>query len=272
MKRLRRPIRAIREPFGKAGLAVAMIALIAALGGSAIAAKGALTGKQKKEVEKIAKKYAGKPGAAGATGPAGPAGGKGDAGSSGANGTDGAPGANGAAGTNGKSVVSEAEGTGTSHCGGRGGSSFHQEGSTTKVYACNGESGSTGFTETLPAGKTETGTFAIGQPAAAATISEDVAISYNIPLSPLSEPTVNVIAKMEAGGFQAVKGSLDNCPGSFSEPEAEPGNLCLYGDETFTTAEKIGFLQVWFSKASGAVLNATISAGGAFKGTWAVTS
>ena len=86
MKRLRRPIRAVREPFGKAGLVVAMVALIAALGGSAIAAKGALTGKQKKEVTKIAQKYAGKPGAQGAQGPAGA---KGDAGAPGAKGDPG---------------------------------------------------------------------------------------------------------------------------------------------------------------------------------------
>ena len=65
MKRLRHPIRAIREPFGTAGLIVACVALVLALTGAAFAAAG-LTGKQKKEVEKIAKKYAGKPGAAGA--------------------------------------------------------------------------------------------------------------------------------------------------------------------------------------------------------------
>jgi hypothetical protein len=100
MSRLRHPIRAIREPFGKAGLIVACLALVFAMAGGAFAAKGALTGKQKKEVEKIAKKYAGAPGPAGAAGaqgpagPAGPAGAKGETGAAGT-GSAGAPGANG---------------------------------------------------------------------------------------------------------------------------------------------------------------------------------
>ncbi len=83
MKRFRHPIRANREPFGKAaGLVVAIVALVFAMVGGAYAA-GALTGKQKKEVKKIAKKYAGEAGPAGQqgkegkqgpTGPEGPQG------------------------------------------------------------------------------------------------------------------------------------------------------------------------------------------------------
>jgi hypothetical protein len=67
MQRPRHPIRAIREPFGKAGLTVAILALVLAMVGGAYAA-GALTRKQKKEVVKIAKRYAGKDGLAGAQG------------------------------------------------------------------------------------------------------------------------------------------------------------------------------------------------------------
>jgi Collagen triple helix repeat (20 copies) len=62
MSRLKR-----REPFGKAGLTVAICALVLAMVGGAYAA-GKLTSPQKKEVEKIAKKFAGKPGAPGANG------------------------------------------------------------------------------------------------------------------------------------------------------------------------------------------------------------
>src|SRR4051794_4615743 len=104
MKRLRHPIRAIREPFGTAGLVIACIALVAALGGTALAASGALTGKQKKEVEKIAKKYAGKDGVAGPAGAAGlpgPAGPVGVGGKDGAAGTIGTTGPTGKAGTTG---------------------------------------------------------------------------------------------------------------------------------------------------------------------------
>ena len=128
MKRLRHPIRAIREPFGKAGLTVAILALVFAMVGGAYAASGGLTGKQKKEVEKIAKKYAGKTGSAGSQGPAGPAGAKGDTSTNGKDGTNGTNGTNGKEGPEGK----------------------------------QGKEGTTGFTETLPSGETETGSEGFG--------------------------------------------------------------------------------------------------------------
>ncbi len=110
MKVLRHPIRAIREPFGTAGLIVACVALIAALGGSAIAAKSGLTGKEKKEVKKIAKQVAGKPGAPGSTGPVGPAGPAGAKGDTGAAGATGARGDTGAAGAKGATGATGAQG------------------------------------------------------------------------------------------------------------------------------------------------------------------
>jgi len=96
----RKMISRVREPFGKAGLIVAVVALVAALAGGAYAA-GKLTSKQKKEVEKIAKKYAGKPGPQGPEGQQGPKGepgAKGDAGPKGGQGSQGIPGAEGPAG------------------------------------------------------------------------------------------------------------------------------------------------------------------------------
>jgi collagen triple helix repeat protein len=101
MKRLRHPVRSIREPFGKAGVVLAVLALVFAAVGGAYAAGGGLSGKQKKEVTKIAKKYAGKPGPAGPAGPAGPKGepgAKGDKGAAGTNGINGTNGSNGEAG------------------------------------------------------------------------------------------------------------------------------------------------------------------------------
>jgi len=170
MKRLRHPVRAIREPFGTAGLVVACVALVLALTGAAFAATG-LNGKQKKEVEKIAKKFAGKPGAPGAAGPAGPAGPKGDTGAAGSNGTNGT---NGSPGATGKSVVATNEPKGT-NCE-AGGSKFEVEGSSVKHYACIGEDGEPGekgekgdegspWTAggTLPPGATETGTWAFSR-------------------------------------------------------------------------------------------------------------
>lgn len=77
--RIKLPFRAKREPFGKAGLTVAVVALVFAMIGGAYAA-GTLTGKQKKEVEKIAKKFAGKNGSAGQPGSPGKDGSPGAAG------------------------------------------------------------------------------------------------------------------------------------------------------------------------------------------------
>jgi hypothetical protein len=85
-----------REPFGKAGLTVAILALVFAMVGGAYAA-GKLTSKQKKEVEKIAKKFQG----TGPAGAAGPAGAKGDNGSNGSNGDTGPQGKEGPQGKQG---------------------------------------------------------------------------------------------------------------------------------------------------------------------------
>jgi hypothetical protein len=84
----------LTEPFGKAGLTVAILALVVAMAGGAYAA-GGLTKAQEKQVTKIAKKYAGKPGAPGATGPAGAAGGPGAAGKTGGLGPEGPEGPEG---------------------------------------------------------------------------------------------------------------------------------------------------------------------------------
>lgn len=132
MNRLRHPIRAIREPFGTAGVIIACVALVAALSGSALAAQGALTGKQKKEVEKIAKKYAGKSGPAG---PAGLPGGKGDVGAVGSNGT------NGGNGSDGVSATVEAF-TGKKGSCTAGGATV--KGASSEADVCNGKNGQAG--------------------------------------------------------------------------------------------------------------------------------
>jgi hypothetical protein len=70
-----RPLKhcAVREPFGKSALTVAIFAIVLAMVGGAYAA-GTLTGKQKKEVRKIAKQFAGRPGPEGKQGLPGPEG------------------------------------------------------------------------------------------------------------------------------------------------------------------------------------------------------
>ena len=86
--------RRLKEPFGKAGLTVAICALVLALAGGAYAA-GALSGKQKEEVREIAKRYAGTPGVNGAPGA------KGDPGPQGKQGPEGPEGKEGKAGQTG---------------------------------------------------------------------------------------------------------------------------------------------------------------------------
>jgi hypothetical protein len=228
----------IHQRLGTAGFLIAIVALVAALGGSALAASGALTGKQKKEVEKIAKKYAGKPGANGANGAPGPAGAPGPKGDGGAAGTN---------GTNGTSVTATAVTTSeTGKCSGHGGAEF-KAGSGTATFACNGQ---TGFTETLPSGKTETGTWAIAE-TSDLTDATYAALSFPIPVDvkegasgPEAENTAWIFSetqvsagkfgKDEASGLvngctPGESGCLDTgCRGTAAEPEAPPGTLCVY--------------------------------------------
>lgn len=244
MKRLRHPIRAIREPFGTAGLIIACVALIAALGGTALAA-AKLNSTQKKEVEKIAKKVS-KPGPAGATGPAGPAGAKGDNGAAGANGT------NGTAGKDGEGVTISAASTGECP---EGGSKFTNASGSGK--ACNGEEGGQGprgpegkegspwtLGGTLPPGATETGAWSVnGTEADSEGLSAP--ISFPIPLPFVLAPSNSHFVSQEsqecrdqfpdpdqAQELTDCEGKVEaNCPsvGTELNPDAALGQLCIYG-------------------------------------------
>lgn len=145
-KRLRHPIRQRNEPFGKAGLTVAILALVFAMVGGAWAA-GGLNPKQKKEVTKIAKKYAGKPGVPGANG------------TNGTNGTAGAKGDKGEkgdTGNNGTSVTGTPILTSSATCNHQGGTAYTSASGTENV--CNGKEGEPWTpNNTLPNEATETG-------------------------------------------------------------------------------------------------------------------
>jgi hypothetical protein len=289
MRRLKHPIRAIREPFGTAGLIVAMIALVAALGGTALAA-AKLNSTQKKEVEKIAKKFAGKPGTNGTNGSNGAAGAKGDAGAAGAAGGAGTAGANGVSVTSTESagaIEGHCTGSGTS---GKGGSKFVSASGTT--YACNGKEGTTGFTSTLPSGKTETGVWAFGEQSAGG--AGFVSISFPIPLpAPLlttsgdvryvnsagKEVVFNAVTENEEEVEPSVAGA---CLGNAKEPSAAPGNLCVYTASlvgAFTNPSAIkgpGFTHSeteGSASTAGTVIEFILSAEGANgAGSWAVTA
>lgn len=258
----------LHDRLGTAGFAVAIVALVVALAGTAYAATK-LNGTQKKEVEKIAKKFAGKTGATGATGAPG-APGKG--GINGSNGSNGAPGANG------KSVVTGALAVGQGGCA-EGGTSIEVEGSGTKKSVCNGLKGTTGFTETLPSDKTETGIWSFPEVPEGMFIVR-MSFSFPIPLA-ASIPTskVHYINKLnEEVKTLAEKVPNTKCLGTAESPSAPAGELCVY--------EKSGTLSAKFANSSieggvngegaskvGAILTSLeVSEGSEATGSWAVTA
>lgn len=266
----------IHEKLGTAGFVIAIVALIAALSGGAYAASGGLSGKQKKEVEKIAKKYAGKPGANGSNGTNGSSGAKGDKGdqgSQGAQGAQGSPGGNGAPGAKGTSVTGTPIAEGGA-CGDQEGVLYTLSGTSTPI--CNGE---TGFTETLPPGEEETGTWNIFFTSTVETSPGALgSISFPIPLAAESEGPGHAfvftaeeteeekfgqnetthVPGCEVGEPECIP---TGCEGTLAEPTAAPGVLCVYTGggvpaehvSSRLSARKVGAPALGYS-ASGAIL------------------
>jgi hypothetical protein len=203
----------IHDKLGTAGLVVAVAALVVALAGTAIAALPALNSRQKKEVKKIARSFAGKPGASGASGPAGPAG------------------PAGKDGTNGRSVTTGAEPAGT-NCPETGGQWFEVEGSGVKKYVCNGKDATLNNQTTLQPGETATGDWSFVIKGVISTYAD---ISY--PARMTIVPEVHYIG---APGTS----SDPECPGtSPGNPQAQPGELCVYAIEE-SNVEEVS----WFSE------------------------
>ncbi len=255
----------LRNRFGIPGV-ISVIALVFALAGGAFAANDlGDTGSSKATASAKAKRGPkgpkGATGPAGPVGPAGPQGQPGPQGPAGANGKDGAPGPSGAAGTNGISVTSTLEPPGA-NCS-SGGSKFVAASGTT--FACNGQSG---FTSTLPAGKTEKGTYAYNG-SASDTLGVFVPISFNIPLA----------ANLDAAHAVFVPGDgvnpePANCAGSVANPTATSGYLCVYDSTTSNSAFSV-IVDLNVSpgaSAAGALMKFTVEADAAWGfGSWAVT-
>jgi hypothetical protein len=130
----------------------------------------------------------------------------------------------------------------------------------------NGTNGATGFTNTLPVGATEKGTWATQIHAAnSGDFSE---IGFNIPLA--AAPKVNVIQKGA--------GSTAACPGKPNAPAAASGNLCVYvSTNESTTVETLdpsveggitNSASPWGTTVDAFTESAT---SGMAYGTWAVT-
>lgn len=212
--------RRLREPFGKAGLIVAAIALVFALTGGALAATGNNPLASSSKAKQGPRGKTGKTGPAGPQGPAGPAGAKGDAGSNGSNGSNGAPGAPG------ESVKGEpiaANGA----CGKKAGVKYTLGATTTNVCSGeNGKDGETGFTETLPPEKTETGVWGSGLETPKGRHS--FPISFPIPVSEAPEAVIVPPNKESEPGCPGRGGGTFQNEYRPTIPQADPGKLCIY--------------------------------------------
>jgi hypothetical protein len=258
----------LRNRFGIPGV-ISVIALVFAMFGGAYAASNTSGGGK---ATASAKAKAGPRGKTGKTGPAGPAGPQGPAG---ANGKDGANGTNGSAGAPGKSAET-ASFTGEAHGCKEGG--IEVKSASPVAFACNGvkgTNGTTGFTETLPGGKTETGAWTMGPfygppaPPVGFHIETFVPISFPIPLG--TKVPVHFLKDEEA--------ATPECPGNFEEPIAAKGNLCVYGSPTFREYTYVGVRGVEENsttpeagKVGTTLYFKNIEEEAAFRGDWAVTA
>lgn len=178
----------VHEKLGTAGLIVAVVALVAAFTGTAFAEEGWKLSKSEQKEVKKIAKAEAKRVAQGVSGSTGPAGPQGPAGAPGAKGDPGVPGPVGPTGPAGK----------------------------------DGLTGPTGPTETvLPPEKTSTGGWGFGVKNSKG-INVPVTISFPLRVipAPAEVESVNVIKEGDSPTAQ--------CPGSVSNPQAAPGEFCLY--------------------------------------------
>jgi hypothetical protein len=246
---------------------VATLALVFAMSGGALAATHYLITSTKQIKPSVLKSLQGKVGAAGAQGPAGAAGSQGPQGPGGPQGPlggKGADGTNGTNGTNGENVtVAKAS---AAECK-EGGTKFSN--ATGSGKACNGSPWTAGGT--LPKGSSEKGTWGWIGSTAGPENPAITPISFNIPLATTS--IVTVVPKGQHG-------TGEGCPvtSSVAEPEAEPGNLCIFINEEISV-EAIGAEDPEkgeFEKAGRVGTEVVIIPVGANEakafGTWAVTA
>ena len=169
-----------------------------AMSGGAWAAKKYLITSTAQIKPSVLKELKGPAGSKGVPGAGGTAGAPGPQGPQGPQGAPGAPGAPGKEGVEGK----------------------------------EGKTGQTGFTEVLPSGETETGTWSVGLIAPATEQIVIAPISFSIQLGAEGE----AVYLDEAA--TATKAGTGGCTGSAAEPSAPAGKLCIYTEEEET--EKLG--------------------------------
>ena len=280
----------LREPFGKAGLIVAVVALVFAMLGGAYAATSSkrhhkkaggavvLAKKFSKKYSKAYSKAFSKQFAvAGPAGPQGPKGDNGSGGSQGPKGDKGDTGTQGDPGADGKTVLS-----GTAAPGAAVGTDgdFYIRTTTSDLYGpkgCTtaGSWGGCGPTSlkgaqgdpwtaggTLPANATETGILTV---ITASTGVGQGAISFPIPLA----AALDASHVLQSGDT----GFSTHCSGSASAPSADAGYLCVYdisGDFLFIADPTVGFTENG-AATSGAVAVELGNENDIAFATWAVT-
>jgi Collagen triple helix repeat (20 copies) len=110
----------------------------------------------------------------------------------------------------------------------------------------------------LPSGETETGTWGFG--AEPAETGQLVTLSLNIPLAEKPE----AIHYLKPG-----EGETPECPGTVQEPEAAPGQVCIYA----VVEEKANFVSVFGERfTTGAAVLFNVQKEGIAFGTWAITA
>jgi hypothetical protein len=112
----------------------------------------------------------------------------------------------------------------------------------------------------LPSGKTVRGSYSLGGTAAVGNDLASTAISFGFRLA--AEPTPHLIRMGSPAPAE--------CPGSFAQPEASPGHLCIYED-SLTNTQGISPNSV---EPVGATIFIRSNAAGDFFsfGTWAATA
>ena len=242
---------------------IAGLALVFAMTGGAYAAKKYLITSTKQISPSVLKQLQGKAGAAGAPGAAGAQGAQGPAGPVGAAGAGGAKGETGPAGAKGATGATGAKG----------------------ATGATGATGETGFTEKLPKGKTETGTWSstagsFGKGGMAEEEELAVAISFPIPLASSGKAFHLTLKETEQSAT-----NIHGCTGTIEIPTAPAGTLCVYtSEEARPAGENRGHLlgpEFRFNLTeeeylpTGTVMRYYVTKEPAFiseNGTWAVTA
>jgi hypothetical protein len=218
----------VRKRFTYVNVAMTL-ALVFAMSGGAYAAGKYIITSTKQIKPSVLKSLKGKEGSVGKEGPAG---------KNGVNGEKGAAGAAGMNGANGESVKVASIAPGASECAGQGGAKFTV--GSEKAEACNGQ---TGFTETLPAKKTLEGEWSMAAHASGADNVVTDSVSFGIPLSEAPVPhyiRVNGMEPVLNGKGEIEEVTPTECKGSHREPQANPGNLCVYATEESNSLDALG--------------------------------